>query len=619
VREVQAARRRLLGVGASAPTQIEQSDSEREGIMRCAVNLAELGFPPVMHMDVVLELVASLPFEASMSYLGPVAAGLHHARHETRLHLRLAEEVFGEGPMLDAIRRFVAAGPDRLVFDERYLAALQRLLVEHAHSQSGHAITAHERAKLLTCLLAMGDVLPDWSPPEPAAYGEYDVSAWTTYTVQRGAYYNAPYVLEAIVRTATMLVDIANEPDLGSDRALCPLEEWAAEDAGGTSLTDQLAQGIALAIGTLALDPTATLVDRLKQLDPGYMKQTALSDREQDIFAAISATHDELRAMFAKAGRRPEHLAWDHAPFEQRPFLRRTNGSLILISPSALVSWLGRGLHFRMLDAANARTHPTNSRRKLGPDFLKFTGILGERFALRLVEQSHENAIHAGTTVVSGDQSYRKSNQEMLSPDIAVAQPPDLVLFEVYSGRIPRAARVEGAPQDVEKALSKMILAKLEQLQNRIAEILAGDVEIPGVLEGGPLQVWPVILLAGEGVLQTPMLWKWIRDRLPDGALLHDQVRPPTICDLDDLDPLLVLVERGSTLPTLLDGFHSSRHAEFSPRNWVAATHRLFEHERPAYIHQQFEKTMREVHHRLFPGSNGFRLPTAAEISQSAA
>ena len=569
-------------------------------------------------MDVLLEVIASLPFEASMTYLGPLAAGLHHARHETRLHLRLAEQVFGQGPMLDAICRFVVAGPDRLVFDERYLTALQRLLVEHAQADAGVSITPHERAELLTCLLAMGDVLPDWSPPEPAANGEYDVSAWTTYTVQRGAYYNAPYVLEAIARTTTMLVDIANEPDLATYHALCPLEEWAAEEACAASLTEQVAHGVAMAIGSRALDPSATLADRLKHIEPGYMKQTGLSDREEAIFDAISADHDRLRAMFASAGSGPQQLAWDHTPFEQRPFLRRSDGSLILISPSALVSWLGRGLYFRMLDAANARTHPTNSRRRRGPAFLQFTGVLGERFALRLIECSHRDKIGARRVVISGEQLYGGSARERRSPDVAVAQASDLVLFEVFSGRIPRVARIGGAPADVEKALSKMILEKLNQLQKRVADILNDEVAIPGVSKGGAISIWPVILLAGDGVLQTPILWKWIRDRLPDGAFLDDRVRPPTICDLDDLDPLLVLVERGATLPDLLESFHSSGHAEFSPRNWVAATQGLFEHERPAYIHQRFEKTMRQVHQQLFPRSDGFRLEGTAKVSSAA-
>ena len=60
-----------------------------------------------------------------------------------------------------------------------------------------------------------------------------------------------------------MLIDIANEPDLKKHRDYCPLEAWAVEDFEGLTLADQLAVGIALAVRTRALDPAATLHQRL--------------------------------------------------------------------------------------------------------------------------------------------------------------------------------------------------------------------------------------------------------------------------------------------------------------------------------------------------------------------
>ena len=207
-----------------------------ESIVQSAANLHELLKVPPLHLEIVVEMIAALPFEAAMSYLSPIAAGLYHAHHEPRLHLRLAFQVFGQGPMLEEIRKFMAECPDRLIFDERYLSALQRLLVVYASpsAQPSRVLTSHQRATLLTCLLSMGDVLPEWSPPEPSASGDYDVSAWTNYAVQRGAYYNTLDMLEGIVRASTMLIDIANEPDLKKHPDYCPLETWAVEDFEGS-------------------------------------------------------------------------------------------------------------------------------------------------------------------------------------------------------------------------------------------------------------------------------------------------------------------------------------------------------------------------------------------------
>ncbi len=542
-----------------------------------------------------------------MSYLSPIAAGLYHARHEPRLHMRLAFQVFGEGPMLEAIREFMGECSDRLIFDERYLTALQRLLVVYASpsAQLSRVLTSHQRATLLTCLLSMGDVLPEWSPPEPSASGDYDVSAWTNYAVQRGAYYNTPDMLEGIVRASTMLIDIANEPDLEKHPDYCPLETWAVEDFEGLTLPDQLAVGMALAVGTRALDPAATLHERLAYIERGFLQDVPYGDREEAIFDAISATHEDLRDRFQSAGTRPDDFVWDHTVFEQRPFLRRNDNTFILISPRALAAWMGRGLYFRALDSARSKPRPGHPGQTLAPRFLTFGGVLAERYVLRLVEASHQRAaaIPASSAVVRGEQSYSIGKRDLLSPDVSVAQPPDLVLMEVYSGRIPREARITSSKDLMEQALNKMISLKLSELQARIADVLDEHVKLPGASDTGSLRVWPMLVLASEGLLQIPPLWRWTFEQLPEGAFSDQRVRPITICNLDDLEPLLALVERGETLPALLTAFHNSSYAQLPPRNWIAATQGLPASERPAYVDAQYKKAMDDVRRRLYPHS----------------
>ena len=63
-----------------------------------------------------------------------------------------------EGPGSDA--GFLSDGPDRLVFDERHLTMLQRLLVEHAQEHSAEMLSDHERAALLFCLLVAQKTFP---------------------------------------------------------------------------------------------------------------------------------------------------------------------------------------------------------------------------------------------------------------------------------------------------------------------------------------------------------------------------------------------------------------------------------------------------------------------------
>jgi hypothetical protein len=87
-----------------------------------------------LSFETVLECIAQLPFEATMVLLSALAGALYHARYETQLHWQLACDVLIDGPVLEAVRRFLAGGPGRIVFDPRYLTVFQRLLVEHAGS-----------------------------------------------------------------------------------------------------------------------------------------------------------------------------------------------------------------------------------------------------------------------------------------------------------------------------------------------------------------------------------------------------------------------------------------------------------------------------------------------------
>ena len=153
----------------------------------------------------------------------------------------------------------------------------------------------------------------------------------------------------------------------------------------------------------------------------------------------------------------------------------------------------------------------------------------------------------------------------------------------------------------VQAALEKMILDKLTELQDRIADLLDGHFRIPGAGDLEGIRIWPVVLLAGDSVFQSPMLWRWIAERLPSGAIGDPRVRPPTMCSLDDLDPLLVLVQRGETLPQLLTEFHDSPYATLPPRNWIAATRPLYLHDRPQYVKQQYSETMDGARRRLSP------------------
>jgi hypothetical protein len=572
--------------------------------VRCAASFDGLGLPK-LRLAEVIDLVRDLPFEPSMRFLGAMLAAVHHADGDAGKELLVAREVFGEGDVLNALRGWVSKAPGHQVFDHRGLTTLQRLLVDYSWDGSDDDLPSAKRAVLLTCVLAMGDVLPDKTPPEPAENGAYDVGAWTAFTVQSGAYYDMPYVLEAFARAFGLFVDVA--PQLDSHPDFCPLDEWAIESPSSLGLAEQIAAGFAFAIGSRALDPTASLQERFGHIAPGYLDQAAIAGQEPELVESISADRAWFREEFRGSVPTDSTLGWEHTPFERRPFLRRSDGTILLISPRALISWVTRGIYFRMLDAARARSHPTRDDATLASRYLRFVGAVTERYVRGVVSDGLTITVRAGGACISGDEEYKVGKRRLRAPDIAIAQPPDLVFMEIYSGRIPRDARVSGTPEAIGAALQRMVIDKFSELGSRVGDFLCGHFRVDGMPDGEARRIWPVLVLAGESVFETPVLWQWIHERLPKDAFSDPCIQAPVICDLDDLDALLGLVEQGHTIPELLSlRQQSGIAAQFSVRNWVISQYALTFEDRPAYVDRGFEVAIRRVYSELFPDSQRF-------------
>lgn len=532
--------------------------------------------------DTVLKRIAQLPFEATMVSLSALAGALYHARYETHLHWRLACDVLIEGPVLEAVRRFLTGGPGRIVFDPRYLTVFQRLLVEHSRTD-GDSLDDADGRMVIACLLALPDVLPEASATDSNTIMHAGAQA-----LRLGSYHFLPFLPDSIVHASTMFVELASAPDIGDPSNYCALEDWSVE-AYGATLADQIFYGFALLHSARALDPDATLQQRAVRVPASYLDNVMPAELADRLARTISATRDEFCRAFSASGQTEAHIAWDHTPFELQPFLRGENGSLLLLSPRALQAWMTRGIYFRMMEAARQREDagPTENRRV--KRFTEFCGPLAEHYVLKLVERSYEVHKSEPPARVSGEQPYLLNKSRAWSPDVAIAQSPDLVLIEVYSGRIIRKARVNPTPNEVHETLTKLLIGKLAQLQKRIAEMLTGLFTPPGVHDVETLKIWPVLLLAGEGIALTPILWRWVEMFLPEGSFSDPRVGPPTVCSLDEFERLLVLVERGESLPELLASFHDSAYSRLPILNWIADAYTIEADEIATYVEEQYK------------------------------
>jgi hypothetical protein len=525
---------------------------------------------PRLSYDQVIANLSVLPFEPSLVHISALAAEVFHHSDDAEYQLKLAQELYGHPQLLAKLRWFVESEPGMLVFDERYLTVLQRLLIEHAKPTDGaDGLTGEETSLLLTSLLAMPGIVSSRAPDAPPAPDDEDdqLDDWTAFIVQGAAYYDKPDLADSIARAHALYRKLASEPAALEHPDACPLDDWVRADYG-VSIEEQLAAGFAAAIVSKAVAPSLGIAGRKIGLQPGWLGDGPLGPRESELVKGFSATREELRHAFAEAGTTSEHVSWDRAPLEQRPFLRLEDDRLFLLSPRMIFSWFTSGVYYRLLDAANARRRPDRPEMSMLTRFTGFVGALSEEYVVRVTMEALASQTAAGMSRVHGDLEYKVGKDSKRSPDIAIDEGEDLVLVEVFSGRLPRLARVLADDERISSALDKVLVAKLDELANATDDVIDGSVPYPAFDPVAVQRVWPVLVLPAGGIVQQPVLWRYVERRLPSEAFADPRIASRTIATLDDFEPLLAVAEeRGIPFSSLLADYHASGYGEQPPRN----------------------------------------------------
>jgi hypothetical protein len=569
--------------------------------LRASPDPQDLGLPSLT-LEQVLRNLSMVPFEPAMVHISALAAEVFHHSDDAEFQLELAREIYEDDQLLVRLRWFVESEPGMLVFDERYLTVLQRLLVEHAAPTSGHVgLTGQQVTTLLTSLLAIPGVVTSRAPDGPPQAGAEDdqIDDWTAFVVQGGAYYEKPDLGDAIARAQALYGDLPQTPQLAENPDACPLEDWLCSDYG-VGLSGQLGAGFAAAIVSKAVDPDLGLMGRMLGLEPGWLGNGPLGEREQELASGFSATREEFQRAFVEAGTTPEHISWDRAPFEQRPFLRLEDGRLFLISPRLIFSWSTAGLYYRLLDSANSRYRPEKPQKTLFTRFTKFVGALTEEYVVHMTREALSASSAGRSANVHGDIEYLVDGSTKRSPDVAIDEGEDLILVEVFSGRLPRLARVLADEQRISAALEKAIIDKLDQLSKATADVLAGRVPYPNLDLGSVRRIWPVLVLPGGGVVQLPVLWRYVERHLSAGSFADQRIAARTIATLDDYEPLLAVAEESCVpLSSLLAEYHTSPYDEQPPRNWVRIAHPRDGPMRPRWLQSRYWAAANEMKRQL--------------------
>jgi hypothetical protein len=523
-------------------------------------------------------LVSELSFEICMLALAQLAAHVRHMGGNTEAQLELAQVIFGDPRLVARIRRLARELGDNLeIFPEQHTTALQRLLVLDAKDVAlGPAVEDGEQLIFNRAFVATSTLTAE---EHLGASGDDEArTRWLAYLIQNGTYNRTSGYLESMTRQHVLLQDIAEEEELRSHHDYCDVDGWLAEDLG-FSLAEQFALGFGVFGGAKTLDESIEIRER-SVLGPDYVPEQArrLGGDPERALDLLSADRDWYRGEFARGEQTTVRAAWERTAFEVKPLLRLADGRLLLVSPRAIESWLGDGFYHRALAAARGRRQAER--------FQRFYGLLVERYALQVLRHVHPEPRPPGAGRVFGDQEYGEGKK---SPDIAVDCGRDLVLFEVTSGRFTLRTLLEGSVEAAVNDLGRLLFNKADQLSRRIDDLLAGEWAPEGVDIAHVDRIWPVLITAD--VLQNELLWDEIAERLRD-KLNQPKVERLTLLDLDDLEELAALVERGHGLADLIRSKATGPYSQLDFRRFVGESPELPAKIRLSMLEERWEEEM---------------------------
>lgn len=530
---------------------------------------------PVSSADDIRGRLTNVGFEPAMHLAAFVSAKIHALRHDAQAQLRFAARIFDDD-LLAALGRFVAGHPHAVPFAEQICFILERLLIEAAaegpvEQNFSHQGLAAVAMALLGCSSVARGVAEETAPGNPR-----DLLDWLSFFIQNGAYNSSRLPLGEIARAQEQFGRLATSPEFEDSR--CPIQAWCTEDYG-FDVGEQMTLGFAFWALTNTYDDEESANYRVRVKPENVddlLRKLGWLDRRDEALRIFSATRDELKREFVAAGANSAELAWETRPIMRHPFLRCEDGGLILLSPRAMLAWLGEGFHYRLLEAAQRRN--TDQQRTISRAFTAYAGRLFEAYALQLTESAHPGRRPVGGGRVFGEQPYGPGGQKMTS-DVAVDLGLDLVLVEVSVSRLRADTLIIGNTEGVESDLDRMLIEKVHQLDDCITALIEGDAEFPDVDLSLVHRIWPVVVTAGE-IAQVDPLWAYLDERA-DRYLKQPKVQPLTLLDIEDYEQLLGLVEQGAALHDLLALKNSPEYQRYELAIWLDKDPRAPKLDRP--------------------------------------
>lgn len=537
----------------------------------------------------LIEAIRLLPFERTFRAVALLLRELTVVATDAHAQLALVDRVYAQLPYVrQRMREIVTREPSHLPLAEPTLVPLLRLVIEHAEGGDSDMPEDEQEMIFEQVILAAPSAVSNNSENDLSAG---DKSNWLGFFMRRSNYFRDGATLNGLVRQHELFRLMGEPLDERAEAERCDVE-LAMRETFGLTVEEQLRLGFALAAHLHVWDDTgenASLIRFPAGAFAQFVDSLHLSDRLDDVVRLVSRTRNEFRRDFERLDPDQSLLSSISTPFQQTPFLRFPDGSMVLSSPRFLSDWLEDGFHYRALDAVAGQPR---DRRKSGR-YLRLSGLIFEQYCVELARRAHSVAF-AGHVNVRSDFSYRTASGESRTVDLMVFAGSDLVLFEIEHHRPAVAVTVQGDPASAEKDLRDHIVEMIDDLAGFI-ELLRSPraPRIDGLDMKRIRRIFPVVVSV-EAPAQQPILWEFLAS---EGLshLLRTGSRPLTILDAEDFEMLCGLVEGGTLLPSLLERKTASTYAEFDLKVWLSNDPLAPRPRRPSQLEETYESLVEQV------------------------
>lgn len=503
-----------------------------------------LGFMPTPP-GVVVAVTETLPFWPTMRFLSRFQRDLWAAHTDQSGQLALLNLWFAGSEFAARATGWLQQSPQHVLFSEQQLFAFQRLVLLNARDcDVADEFSGNEYALMLAGLVATpGAILADGLPVGEETSDQVDDEEWLQFFIGHGGFVGRDALRNGFGRASRLYDDIASTPTMREHTDYCPISDWL-EETCGLGFVELQAFAFALHAGSKMIDNSEPPV----LVDDAYFAQTLLADKARAALDVLSAPRSWFADRFGASREDPRRVAYEITPFLKKPALRQPDGKVMPLAPRALEAWMSAtGNYYRLFDIARGKGSATRKR------FTRFNGALVETYAQQTVERAFPSKAHEiiwlpGT--VHRDVPYDVPGGERRTPDVAIDLTPDLVLIEVTSSRLTERTVVDADPDSVRQDIQKIVIDKVAQLGDRIRDLRSGLSMLPGLELANVERMWPIVV-ASEGLFQTPTLWAHISDAVT-AALTQPTVQPLTLLDIEDLEELMGHVVEGLSLVEIL-------------------------------------------------------------------